>query len=118
MCIANPDPMIRISWYGLFHGRDIPTAAGHRYSFTACSEMLAVPNQVRDNLAVLAGACDQLTSCSDFMVLLQAVLSLGNHLNEGTMRGAASGQPLPPPAPFFSLFYLVVCKDSINGLID
>jgi hypothetical protein len=41
---------------------------------------------------MLRGACDQLTGCSDFMVLLQAVLTLGNHLNEGTMRGSASGE--------------------------
>lgn len=53
--------------------------------------MARVPEQVRGNLEVLRGACDQLTGCGDFMVLLQAVLSLGNHLNEGTMRGAASG---------------------------
>ena len=59
---------------------------------------------MRDNLGVLRGACDQLTSCSDFMVLLQAVLSLGNHLNEGTMRGSASGQP-PSPSLHF-LHYL------------
>lgn len=47
--------------------------------------------QVHSQLDVLRGSCDQLTGCSDFMVLLQAVLTLGNHLNEGTMRGAASG---------------------------
>jgi len=49
--------------------------------------------QVRGQLDVLRGACEQLTACGDFMALLQAVLTLGNHLNEGTMRGAASGPP-------------------------
>ena len=57
------------------------------------AEVAGLPVQVRGNLDVLRGACDQLTGCGDFMVLLQAVLSLGNHLNEGTMRGAASGEP-------------------------
>ncbi len=57
------------------------------------AEVEGLPDQVRGNLEVLRGACDQLTGCGDFMVLLQAVLSLGNHLNEGTMRGAASGEP-------------------------
>ncbi len=46
---------------------------------------------MHSQLDVLRSSCDQLTGCSDFMVLLQAVLTLGNHLNEGTMRGAASG---------------------------
>lgn len=55
-----------------------------------CAGMCA---QVRGQLDVLCGACKQLTSCGDFMALLQAVLTLGNHLNEGTMRGAASGAP-------------------------
>ena len=47
--------------------------------------------QVRDQLEVLQAASGQLRACSDFMILLRAVLTLGNHLNEGTMRGAASG---------------------------
>ena len=48
--------------------------------------------QVREQLAVLQGASGELRACSDFMILLRAVLTLGNHLNEGTMRGAASGR--------------------------
>ena len=47
--------------------------------------------QVRDQLEVLQSASSELMACSDFMILLRAVLTLGNHLNEGTMRGAASG---------------------------
>ena len=52
--------------------------------------------QVRDQLEVLQAASGQLRACSDFMVLLRAVLTLGNHLNEGTMRGAASGGAFLP----------------------
>ena len=48
--------------------------------------------QVRDQLEVLQAASGELMACSDFMILLRAVLTLGNHLNEGTMRGAASGR--------------------------
>ena len=36
-------------------------------------------------------ASEELMACGDFMILLRAVLTLGNHLNEGTMRGSASG---------------------------
>ena len=50
--------------------------------------------QVRDQLEVLHSASGELMACSDFMILLRAVLTLGNHLNEGTMRGAASGGTL------------------------
>ena len=46
---------------------------------------------MRDQLEVLQSASGELMACSDFMILLRAVLTLGNHLNEGTMRGAASG---------------------------
>ena len=47
--------------------------------------------QVRGQLDVLRSASGELMACSDFMILLRAVLTLGNHLNEGTMRGSASG---------------------------
>jgi len=47
--------------------------------------------KVRNQLDVLMSASEELMACSDFMILLRAVLTLGNHLNEGTMRGAASG---------------------------
>ena len=65
------------------------------------AETVVLCAQVRDNLGVLRGACEQLMGCGDFMVLLQAVLSLGNHLNEGTMRGAASGQTRSLPISVF-----------------
>ncbi len=65
------------------------------------ADTVIVCAQVRDNLGVLRGACEQLMGCGDFMVLLQAVLSLGNHLNEGTMRGAASGQTRSLPLSVF-----------------
>ena len=47
--------------------------------------------QVRGQLEVLMSASEELMACGDFMILLRAVLTLGNHLNEGTMRGSASG---------------------------
>ena len=57
--------------------------------------------QVRGQLEVLMSASEELMACADFMILLRAVLTLGNHLNEGTMRGSASGaykQQLHPVA--------------------
>ncbi|CAL8462809.1 g2342 [Coccomyxa elongata] len=69
----------------------IPRLAQRIHCFMFTRTFASTVQQVRGNLEVLRGACDQLTGCGDFMVLLQAVLSLGNHLNEGTMRGAASG---------------------------
>ncbi|CAL5223204.1 g5679 [Coccomyxa viridis] len=47
--------------------------------------------RVRGQLEVLMSASEELMACGDFMILLRAVLTLGNHLNEGTMRGSASG---------------------------
>ena len=46
---------------------------------------------------VLRSACREVQGSLDFTVLLQAVLALGNHLNEGTHKGNASGLPSPPP---------------------
>ncbi|BDA50905.1 probable formin-like protein 14 at C-terminar half [Coccomyxa sp. Obi] len=69
----------------------IPRLTQRIHCFMFTRTFASTVQQVRGNLDVLRGACDQLTDCGDFMVLLQAVLSLGNHLNEGTMRGAASG---------------------------
>ena len=46
---------------------------------------------MRGQLEVLMSASEELMACADFMILLRAVLTLGNHLNEGTMRGSASG---------------------------
>ena len=48
--------------------------------------------QARGQLEALKMASEQLQTSTDFMTLLQAVLALGNHLNKGTMRGAASGE--------------------------
>eukprot|EP00884_Botryococcus_braunii_P003894 jgi/Botrbrau1/13505/Bobra.0082s0098.1 len=48
-------------------------------------------SRVEAQLLLLREACAQLHTSADFMALLQAVLKLGNHLNEGTMRGAAAG---------------------------
>ena len=51
----------------------------------------AVLGQIRVQLGVLQAACRQLSDSLDFVTLLQAVLKLGNHLNEGTARGQADG---------------------------
>lgn len=47
--------------------------------------------QVRGQLEVLRSACREVQGSQDFTTLLQAVLALGNHLNEGTHKGNASG---------------------------
>ena len=47
--------------------------------------------QCLEQMGVLAAACAELRDCPPFMKLLQAVLELGNHLNQGTQRGAAAG---------------------------
>lgn len=61
--------------------------------------------QARGQLEALKEASEQLQASTDFMTLLQAVLALGNHLNKGTMRGAASGAlpDLPLLIPLISL---------------
>ena len=57
--------------------------------------------QVRGQLEVLRSACREVQGSQDFTTLLQAVLALGNHLNEGTHKGNASGNPtVPYPHPF------------------
>ncbi len=62
--------------------------------------------QVREQLGALQAACGVLRASADLMTVLRAVLLTGNHLNEGTARGAADGaSPLAsppawrPPAP-------------------
>ena len=47
--------------------------------------------QVRSQLEVLSRASQEVQGSQDFTALLQAVLALGNHLNEGTHKGNASG---------------------------
>jgi hypothetical protein len=44
-----------------------------------------------EHLEVVRAACSELQGCAAFTKLLQAVLELGNHLNQGTQRGAAAG---------------------------
>jgi len=54
---------------------------------------------VREQLGALQAACGALRASADLMTVLRAVLLTGNHLNEGTARGAADGaRPRPPPA--------------------
>ena len=75
--------------------------------------------QVRGQLEVLMSASEELMACGDFMILLRAVLTLGNHLNEGTMRGSASGAHstplLPKQADFTACARRHLC---CGGLID
>lgn len=56
--------------------------------------------QVRGQLEVLRGACREVQGSQNFTTLLRAILALGNHLNEGTHKGNASGHTsfLHPPA--------------------
>ncbi len=53
--------------------------------------------QVRGQLEVLRGACREVQGSQNFTTLLRAILALGNHLNEGTHKGNASGYTPPPP---------------------
>ncbi|KAL0019924.1 hypothetical protein WJX77_010272 [Trebouxia sp. C0004] len=48
-------------------------------------------NRVRGQLEVLRGACREVQGSQNFTTLLRAILALGNHLNEGTHKGNASG---------------------------
>ena len=54
--------------------------------------------QVKGQLDILRSACQEVQGSQDFTALLQAVLALGNHLNQCTHKGNASGdmqlQPL------------------------
>ena len=59
--------------------------------------------QVRGQLEVLRSACREVQGSQDFTTLLQAVLALGNHLNEGTHKGNASGTQLHPTPPISTL---------------
>ncbi|KAK9825141.1 hypothetical protein WJX81_003866 [Elliptochloris bilobata] len=48
-------------------------------------------HRVREQLGALQAACGALKGSTDLMTVLRAVLLTGNHLNEGTHRGAADG---------------------------
>ena len=47
--------------------------------------------QVQKQLDSLQDACNELQGSDGFMTLLKAVLALGNHLNQGTHKGNATG---------------------------
>ena len=49
--------------------------------------------QVKSQLEVVRSACREVQGSQDFTTLLRAILALGNHLNEGTHKGNASGTP-------------------------
>ena len=50
--------------------------------------------QVREQLTVLQAACKAVQGSQLFIQLLQAVLSVGNYLNQGTFKGNAPGPHL------------------------
>lgn len=47
--------------------------------------------QIQQELKLLEQACDQLKASQSFLKILEMVLAVGNHLNGGSFRGAASG---------------------------
>ena len=52
---------------------------------------------MKSQLEVVRSACREVQGSQDFTTLLRAILALGNHLNEGTHKGNASGaSPLTP----------------------
>ena len=66
----------------------------HGHGVQTCGIKHCVQAQVRGQLDVLRSACREVQGSQDFTSLLQAVLALGNHLNEGTHKGNASGLPI------------------------
>ncbi|KAK9806804.1 hypothetical protein WJX72_003461 [[Myrmecia] bisecta] len=70
---------------------DIPRLQQRIDCFIFTRTFAPTVTRVREQLDLLKRACGELGGSQDFMALLQAVLALGNHLNEGTMRGAAAG---------------------------
>ena len=47
--------------------------------------------QLEEHLEIMKAACAELHDCPAFMKVLQAVLALGNHLNEVSLGHAAHG---------------------------
>ena len=53
--------------------------------------------QVREQLVLLQAACQEVQGSQLLIQLLQAVLGVGNYLNQGTFKGNAPGSALPSP---------------------
>lgn len=67
--------------------------------------MLSSVVQVREQLIVLQTACKEVQSSQLLIQLLQAVLGVGNYLNQGTFKGNAPGSALHIPLQF-SIFFV------------
>ncbi|PSC67234.1 formin 6 [Micractinium conductrix] len=71
--------------------KDIPRLAERIRCFIFSRTYAATRAKCVEQLEIVRTACTELHGCSAFTKLLQAVLELGNHLNQGTQRGAAAG---------------------------
>ncbi|KAA6425287.1 MAG: hypothetical protein FRX49_04781 [Trebouxia sp. A1-2] len=70
---------------------DIPRLQQRIDCFIFTRQFVPNINRVRGQLEVLRGACREVQGSQNFTTLLRAILALGNHLNEGTHKGNASG---------------------------
>ncbi|KAL4437056.1 hypothetical protein ABPG75_004195 [Micractinium tetrahymenae] len=71
--------------------KGIPRLAERIRCFIFSRTYAATRTKCVDHLEVVRTACAELQGCASFSKLLQAVLELGNHLNQGTQRGSAAG---------------------------
>ncbi|KAK9817525.1 hypothetical protein WJX74_007435 [Apatococcus lobatus] len=88
--VSDPNLLGTVERYFL-QVMDIPRLKQRIQAFIFSRSFSSTINRARGQLEALQKASEQLQASTDFMTLLQAVLALGNHLNKGTMRGAASG---------------------------
>ena len=73
--------------------------------------------QVRGQLDILRNACREVQGSQDFTALLQAVLALGNHLNQGTHKGNASGMLLPHRPVVIACVYISALQHWTTSLL-
>lgn len=64
--------------------------------------------QVREQLMLLQAACQEVQGSQLLIQLLQAVLGVGNYLNQGTFKGNAPGlAPIPTRMPVFAVSWCI-----------